>query len=175
MQRFINIDNTTIDEPVFIAGTATDIYQTDGTTVKTSTINYVAHGKFSKLSLINNEIQAVDDSPDIQKGEQSYMYVDQTGQLKTNSFSELFDNHILNITTSNLNLDITNAELIQKGENNYLYVDIHTGQLKTKDNFKNIELKDYSQNQNVTLTGEQLKQLKELIPLIPQIKKLLSS
>lgn len=127
--RFINIDNTTVDEPIFIGGIATDVYQVDEATVKSSTINNVAHGKFSKLSLVNNSLQAVDESPDIQIGEQNYIYIDdQTGQLKTNSFSELFENHILNINTT--------ATLV---------------------------LKD-TQNQNVTLTGEQLKQLKNLLP-----------
>jgi hypothetical protein len=80
-----------------------------------------------------NTTQAVDESPDIQKGEQNYMYVDiDSGQLKTNSFSDLFENHILNINT--------------------------TATLVLKDNL----------NQNVTLTGEELKQLKKLINIIPK-------
>ena len=141
--RFINIDNTNAEEPIFISGAATDNYE--DVTLTSSTINHVAHGKFSKLSLVkstnsSNTTQAVDDKVDIQKGDQNYMYVDiESGQLKTNSFSNLFENHILNINT--------------------------TTTLVLKDNT----------NQNVTLTGEELKQLKELIPLIPQIKTLISS
>jgi len=67
--KFINIDNTNSDEPIFIAGTATDIYKQNGTTVESSTIDNVAHGKFSKLSLVSHSLQAVDDNVDIQKGE----------------------------------------------------------------------------------------------------------
>lgn len=93
--RFINIDNTNSEEPIFISGAATDHYQ--DLTLTSSTINHVAHGKFSKLSLVSNTLQAADDNVDIQKGEQNYIYVDiDSGQLKTNSFSDLFENHILN-------------------------------------------------------------------------------
>jgi len=125
--RFINIDNTNSSEPIFIAGSATDEYNDNGV-VNSSNIHHIAHGKFSKLSLVNNSLQAIDDYHEIQKGDQNYIYVDiETGQLKTKSFSDLFDNHILNINTT--------ATLV---------------------------LKD-SQNQNVTITGEELKQLKKLI------------
>ena len=125
--RFINIDNTTVDEPIFIAGTATDIYEVDNQTVNSSDIDNVAHGKFSKLSLVNKNqssgsVQAVED---LEKGETNYIYVDiNTGQLKTNSFSDLFENEIF---------------------------------------MQNLVLQD-TQNQNVTLTGDELRQLKDLLP-----------
>ena len=95
--RFINIDDTNLSEPIFIAGVATDYYENDEATVKSSDIESISHGKFSNLSLIKNENQAADDSINIQKGQQNYVYIDiQTGQLKTNSFNDLFENHILN-------------------------------------------------------------------------------
>ena len=123
--KFINIDNTNSDEPIFIAGTATDTFQLDGKTVKSSNPNQIAHGKFSKLSLINNSLQAVDTSPDVQTGEANYIYVDtETGQLKTNSFIDLFENHI------------------------YKY--------------KQLVLTD-SSDEDVILTGEELKRLKDLL------------
>jgi len=128
--RFINIDNTSSDEPIFISGTATDIYEQDGTTLKSSTIDNVAHGKFSKLSLVSNTIQSVNDCSDIEKGTCNYMYVDiQTGQLKTNSFIDLFENHILT----------TNIIIIN-----------------------NLVLKD-STNENISLTGDELKKIKLLL------------
>ena len=133
--RFINIDNTHATEPIFISGAATDSYE--DVILTSSTINHIAHGKFSKLSLVkpannineSNSTEAVENSADIIKGDQNYIYVDMgSGQLKTNSFGNLFQNHILNINTT--------ATLVLKDK----------------------------QNENVTLTAEELKQLKDLIP-----------
>ena len=70
-------------------------------------------------------MQAVDTSPDVQTGEANYIYVDtETGQLKTNSFIDLFENHI------------------------YKY--------------KQLVLTD-SSDEEVILTGEELKRLKDLL------------
>lgn len=124
--KFLNINDTNADEPIFITGTATDIYENNGTTINSSVINNIGHGKFSRLSLINNNLDSVDDSPDIQKGEANYIYVEiETGQLKTNSFSDFFENNILNTQ-------------------------------------KSLVLKD-SNNETVTLTGDDLKKLNLLI------------
>ena len=98
--KFINIDNTNSDIPIFIAGIATDQYEVDETTVRTSTIDNIAHGKFSNLSLINNDLDAVEDSSVIQKGFQNYLYIDrESGQLKTNSFQNLMENNVIHINT----------------------------------------------------------------------------
>lgn len=119
--RFINIENTNSNEPIFISGTAIDNYAQNGD-ITNSDINYIAHGKFSKLSLINNSMEAVADSSNIQKGEENYIYIDkETGQLKTASFNNLFDNHILKLNvdalvlrdSSNLGVSLSGDELKQ--------------------------------------------------------------
>ena len=86
--QFINISNKVSSESIFIAGTATE----------PATMTNIAHGKFSKLSLVSlsssGNVNPVEDSIDsngIIKGYEYYLYVDNDGQLKTKKFEDLFE------------------------------------------------------------------------------------
>ena len=93
---FVNIDNTDQVEPIFIAGTATDVYENDNITLNSSEIDHIAHGKFSKLSLVTMKNKKIDGVKQNENGIEhvgifSYVYIDnETGQLKSNTFDNYF-------------------------------------------------------------------------------------
>ena len=89
---FVNIDNTDQNEPIFIAGTALDVYEENNTSIiNSSEIDHIAHGKFSKLSLVTMKDKKIDGIKDMPTGIFSYVYIDnETGQLKSNTFDNYF-------------------------------------------------------------------------------------
>ena len=94
---FVNIDNTDQNEPIFIAGTALDVYEENNTSIiNSSEIDHIAHGKFSKLSLVTMKDEKIDGFKQNENGIEhvgifSYVYIDnETGQLKSNTFDNYF-------------------------------------------------------------------------------------
>jgi hypothetical protein len=98
----LQFDSTT-NKPIFVAGTASE------DELGNVTYKNIAHGKFNKLSFVNNTPNTVrPDIPDtFEKGIKNYLYVDETsGEIKTNSIDNIFE---LQVETTNGQLKISSS------------------------------------------------------------------
>lgn len=154
--KFLSLQyDSSNEERVFIAGTA---YETsyDASTEQASTyyLTSVAHGKFSKLSFVqeNRELDSLnpvarDDTMNFTKGPEHYLHVNDSGEIVTNSLEDAFKD-----------LEFEQITLVDKSTDSRLTLAVNAGQLE-------ISNPDADPEDSVAFTLEQLKDLKQLLTI----------